>query len=198
MKLNEHILSWEMSSEDPKFLILMINNTFWKEVYKSLFQKHLSQLRRSLSLEENFALLEQKICKAEAFRLLGLRGRCSKELKEKLLLKKFSQEAIDVALQECQHFGFLNDEEEQILFVSRLQKKGYGKALIAAKVRARGMVFSGNLPEDQVSVICQLLQKKYQNTPKEKVIAALCRRGFDYSTIIDALNSGGSYKKRKG
>lgn len=198
MKLTETVLTWEVNSEDPKFLILTINGVFWKEVYKSFFQRHLPNLKHAPNLEESFILLEYKLCKIEAFRLLAVKGRFRKELEEKLFLKKFSEGAVFAAVQECQRLGAINDEEEGALLVRRLQKKGYGKAIIVAKMRSKGVSFSADLMESQVPIICQLLEKKYRKHTREKTIAALCRRGFDYATIIDALNSLGSYKKGKG
>ncbi|MES2345308.1 MAG: RecX family transcriptional regulator [Chlamydiota bacterium] len=198
MKLTESVLSWEAHPEDPKFLILTVDGVFWKEVYKTLFQRHLPNLRRALNLEESFILLEYKLCKVEAFRLLAVKGRFRKELKEKLFLKKFSEEAVFAIVQECQRLGAVNDEEEGALLVRRLQKKGYGKAFIVAKMRSKGVSLSADLMESQVPIIRQLLEKKYRNHTREKAITALCRRGFDYATIIDALNSTDFYKKEKG
>lgn len=201
MKLNVPILSWEVYKEDSRFILLIKKEEPWKLIYKSLFFKHLSDLRKECScegLEERFFFLEKKLCKAEALRLLSLKGRLKKELEQKLLLKKFSKEAIHQAVAECERLGFLNEEQENENLARRLQKKGYGSLLIAAKMREKGGVFNANLVEDPMTVIQKLLEKKYKNSSREKVIASLCRRGFDYHTILDALNSQDFYKKGKG
>lgn len=148
-----------------------------------------------MNLNENN---EESRCRREAFKLLALKGRLTKELKEKLKLKKFSLQIIEKILKECEQKGYLNDQEEGTRLAKRWQRKGYGSALIAYKMEAKGAPFDPAQLEDPQVIIRQLLEKKYRNHSREKILVALQRRGFDYSSILDALNSQDSYKKGKG
>lgn len=198
MKLNTLNLTWEINPEDPHFLFLKVDGIVWKEVFKNIFFRHLSSLKNQNNLEESFNCLEDKLCKLEAYKLLALKGRLKKELNEKLSLKKFSQRAILKVIEECERLGYLNDKEESLRLAKRLQKKGYGPAYIFAKMRLQGASYPSEEMQDPVVIIQSLLEKKYRGVSKEKIISSLLRRGFQYDTILDALNSQGFYKKEKG
>lgn len=188
-------LTWNLSLEDPLFLTLEVDGEEWKTVYKGVFIRHLSSLASSSTweeLKEKFEILERKLCKTEVLRLLSLKGRFIKELREKLLLKKFSEEALAYALAEAERLGFLNQEEETERFARKLQRKGYGEALIALKMRAKGASYEPHLAGDPLPQLRVLLAKKLRQTTKEKAIGFFLRRGFDYATILDALNSSDS------
>jgi regulatory protein len=190
-------LTWLIKTEDPSFLLLSLDETPWKEVQKSLFLPHLNVFRGANSLqefEERFSRLEVKLCKAAALRLLSIKGRFSQELRQKLRLKLFSEKAIEFALHECERFGYLNDIQAAEGLVRKLQRRGYGSRIIGAKLKASGAGGFQQGNEDPKPFILQLMEKKYRQIPREKAIQALLRRGFEYRSILDALNSFETYK----
>lgn len=191
-------LTWLIKTEDPRFLLLSLDESPWKEVQKSLFWPHLNVFKGANSLEEfeeRFSILEAKLCKLAAFRLLSIKGRFSQELRQKLFLKNFSEQAIEFALKECQRLGYLNDTQAKEGLIRKLQRKGYGSRIIAAKLKASGAEDPQEMFEESQSFLLQLLKKKYQRVPREKAIQALLRRGFEYGSILDALKSLESYKE---
>ena len=190
------VLSAETKTEDPRFLMLTVEGAFWREVYKSLFVKHLAFLRRSADrseLESRWKEVEMKAAKEAALRLLALRSYSSCELSEKLLLRGLSSFAIEKALEECARLGYLDDQEEARRFVEKEMKRGYGSYLISLKLKRRGMVVSSELlalmQKEQQKQIEHLLQTRFRKLslkiPKErqKIAMALKRRGFDLESI---------------
>lgn len=184
-------LTWEINPEDSRSLLLMVDGDLWKEVYKNLFIRQLGSLSRCISLEDleaKFSLIEEKVAKAESLRLLSAKSRFSRELEEKLSAKGLSDKAIQKAIAECQRLGYLNDREESERLAQKLQRKGYGASLIAAKMKAKGGACKKEMLGDPAPIIRKLYEKKLRSSSKEKAIASLLRRGFDYATIVDALN----------
>lgn len=130
---------------------------------------------------------EEKVAaKRAAFRLLGMKGYHSQELRKKLELKGYGPEAVDHALAECRRLGFLNDGEYVRSWAERLRKKGYGPRYIAAKMRSKGIPAPA-LGEDQEEEIRRLVEGRFKNKDKRKTIAALQRRGFDLESIFKVI-----------
>jgi SOS response regulatory protein OraA/RecX len=182
-------IEYKIKIEDPRFFEVFLEGELWRTLYKPLFFRRLGDLKRCSSIEEwerRFALLEEKICKEEVLRLLSLRGRFTLEIHQKLSLKGFSPASIEKACAECQRSGYLDDKAEALAFAERQKRRGYGPHLIALKLKARGV--RGALPlTDQRSSIQKLVEKRYRGKPREKVIPALKRRGFDLESILAAL-----------
>lgn len=191
------MIKWRLQSEAPQIIELIVDETVWKCVYKSLFNKHLHKFKECSSmgdLEETFRQVEEKVAKLEAFRLLASRGRFSEEIFQKLSEKGISTTSIDKALDECRRLGVLDDQREMGLLVSRLQKKGYGPRFIGVKIKARTGKFGKVDGSDQEKQIRELLQKRFKKfsldnpNEKRKVVMALQRRGFDLESIFSVLN----------
>lgn len=189
-------IKWEISPENPQFLIIFIDKEPWKEVYKSIFIRHLSGIRRVHSLEDlqvKFQLLEDQLSKGYSLKLIGLKGRTTQELKNKLAEKGFSERSIDLAISVCQRLGFLNDQEEYRGFVRRELRKGYGPNLIAMKLRAKHpdaniVELLAEAREAQEEAIQNVIRKKCKKiTDKRKVMQTLQRRGFDWDIIKSLL-----------
>lgn len=158
----------------------MQQSTFGASIHKSLLSKYLHDLRRCQTLSE-FQELEQKMAKYEALRLLGIKGRLSSELRQKLLLKGLSERAAAWAIQECQRLGFLNDDEEAKRIAERLLERGYGTLYIDYKLKAKGMALSPSLRQwcrdAEPAAMKKLLAKLARKTPLQQ-FQALRRRGF--------------------
>jgi regulatory protein len=189
-------IKWQTSPEDPRFLLISVDGDPWKSVYKSIFARHLNPIRRVTSpedLQEKFHQIEAQLAKAHALKLLGLKGRLTQELKDKLGEKAFSDHAINFAITTCQKLGFLNDQEELRALVRREQRKGYGPNLIALKLRAKDP--AANLTqllkearETQTETIQSVIRKKCKNvSDRRKVMQMLQRRGFDWDAILSSL-----------
>jgi regulatory protein len=136
----------------------------------------------------------QKIdaCKKAAFRLLTRKSYFTGELREKLILKGHSEEAVEAALEVCRRIGLLDDTAMKERFIARAHKKGYGPKQIAFSLKQRGEKV--DVETDQVDAIMTLLSGKYRKyslsvlKEKQKVFLALQRRGFDSESIHQAFH----------
>jgi len=125
--------------------------------------------------------------KAKAYSLLAKRSYFAKELKQKLLEKGYKPADIDSLISELIKQGWLNDEELASRFVKREGEKGYGARVILQKLRAKAGELSVDIAGGDIH---SLIEKKYIHKlpqEREKVIAALLRRGFSYDLILQAL-----------
>lgn len=134
----------------------------------------------------------------KCYDLLSRRDHSVKELKTKLMRtsdEKNSQRAIDRMLE----LGYLDDEKYARELLNHLiNSKKMSLPFIKQEMFKRGVpseIISEVLSEteiDNVSSITELIMGKYRNklnaeNGKEKVIAALMRKGFSYSDIKSAF-----------
>jgi regulatory protein len=189
-------LTYDIKSEDPRFLRLKLDGLFWREIYKPMFFKHLGFLSKCDDRSDFYRKweeIEKKAAKEAALTLLSRKSYFSMELKKKLSLKKLSEPAIHFALQECQRLGYVNDEEEQKRFIEKEERLGRGPRLIALKLKARGM--KGEVACDQQRAILRLLQTRFRKyslknlQDRRKIFLALLRRGFEPAQINSCLRT---------
>lgn len=148
---------------------------------------------------ENFEQKEEytQVLKS-ALRMLN-RAHLSLELEKKLKKKGYSEDVVEKVLFECKRLGYIDDKEWGKAFVRSQQKRHVGPAIIAAKMRAKGMSseeieeFIESREEKDVHHIQHLIQTKYRNRDlnsyqeKGKVVASLVRKGFSLDLIREAL-----------
>lgn len=134
----------------------------------------------------------------KCYDLLSRRDHSVKELKTKLLRtvdEKNAQRAIDKMLD----LGYLDDEKYAKMLLNHLiNDKRMSKSFIKQEMFKRGLssdIIANTLEDveiDNTSSCAELILTKYRNKlsaegGKEKVIAALMRKGFSYSDIKDAF-----------
>lgn len=134
----------------------------------------------------------------KCYDLLSRRDHSVKELKTKLLRtvdEKNAQRAIDKMLD----LGYLDDEKYAKMLLNYLiNDKRMSKSFIKQEMFKRGLssdIIANALEDveiDNTSSCADLILTKYRNKlnaegGKEKVIAALMRKGFSYSDIKDAF-----------
>ncbi|MFT4553054.1 MAG: regulatory protein [Chlamydiales bacterium] len=148
------------------------------------------------SLKDDF-----QACRKYALYLLNLRVYTAHNFKKKLLEKEYSLESSEKVVRECIERGYLNDRLWSESFVRVQKGRKYGQAIIAQKLKIKG-IEEGLIAEvlekyrdtdgDQEN-IRTLLETRYRNRnledprEKQKVIASLLRRGFDYTSILKSL-----------
>ena len=115
----------------------------------------------------------------------------SKELDRKLREKGYPEKEILPLLKELKAQGWLNDEDLASRYIERLKAKGYGPRVIALKLREKAGPMEVSIEESKDAALA-LIEKKYRRDlpeKKEKVIAALMRRGFSYELIKNLLEN---------
>ena len=131
--------------------------------------------------------------------LLSRRDHSVKELKEKLL-RTVDEASADKAIERFLELGYLDDEKFAKALAKHLYEvKNYSDNHVRQDLYKRGIsreiVYDiiDNSEIDSIETIINLVIKKYYNklnaeNGKEKVVAALMRKGFSYGDIKTALH----------
>ncbi len=153
--------------------------------------------------DEEWENLVTKINYRKAFNkcadLLSRRDHSVKELKEKLL-RTVDEASADKAIERFLELGYLDDEKFAKALAKHLYEvKNYSDNHVRQELYKRGIsreiVYDiiDNSEIDSIETIINLVIKKYFNklnaeNGKEKVVAALMRKGFSYGDIKTALH----------
>ena len=157
----------------------------------------------SITEEQLAALLETSEynrARERALYLLGLRDYACKELEKKLLTEARAEIAAQV-VDRLREVGLLDDERYAARLAQSLSRsKQYPKRRIAQELQRRG-VDRETAQSAAEEIDCEdykqalaLIEKKYYNKMNEresrqKVMAALARRGFSYEAIRQAMSA---------
>ena len=136
---------------------------------------------------------------AKAYRLLAVRARSEKEMREALKRAKFSSELIETTITECKAQRFIDDADFAQQFVqSRLLNRPKGRARLTLELRQKGVdpatiaaTLDELLPADQqaelADQLAEKLRKRLANLPppkaRQRLADFLRRRGFDWEMI---------------
>ena len=148
---------------------------------------------------------ELETAKKRAMYLLGARDYSRKELLEKLL-KNYSRETCETAVEQMAEYGYLDDRR----YAEKLAKKyvevrRYGKSRAKMMMIQKGLgsaladeALSRYSSQDMVEEISAIIEKKYMDKlsidgtermkEMQKVMAALARRGYSYDDIRKAIS----------
>lgn len=130
--------------------------------------------------------------------LLSRRDHSVKELRDKLL-RTVDEQSADKAINKFLELGYLNDEKFALSLANHLfNNKNYSKNHVRQELYKRGINkdiindIIDNNESDQIDSIIRVINKSYVNKlklegGKDKVIAALMRKGFIYSDIKTAF-----------
>lgn len=151
------------------------------------------------------ALFEEEIdaeyerARKRAMYLLGSRPYSTAALREKLL-NNYSEETAERVIEDMTRYGFLDDEEYARRLASSIIKgKKYGTHRAKAEMRRKGVpqelieqALSEYSREDMAESLTELVRKKYADRitdrdERQKVIAALARRGYGFGEIKSAI-----------
>lgn len=134
----------------------------------------------------------------KALYLLEYRPHSRKELLTKIL-REYPEDCANEAVARVAELGLLNDEQYAAdLAQEFLNRKGYGVHRARQELNRRGIDRDladrvlANTETDPEAQLVQLIQKKYRPIPAdrkgvEKVVAAMVRRGYEFSQVRHAL-----------
>ena len=132
----------------------------------------------------------------KALTYLGIRAYAKEELYRKLCIK-YDEETSQKAVLDMDRMGYLDDERFARTRVAELNRKGKSKKIIEMKLFQSGVSRDvtakvlEDLPDDEGEKLDKVIEKSYKNklreNDKDKVIAALLRRGFSYTDVKDAI-----------
>lgn len=137
--------------------------------------------------------------KNRALYLLGERDMCLAELTKKLT-KTYGEEVASEAAGYVKDLGYINDERYAPKLAEYLiKRKKYGRRRAKQEMLHKGLDRElveealSNIPEDEISEgLADLIERKYANKladykDRQKVIAALARRGYSFDEIRQAI-----------
>ena len=134
--------------------------------------------------------------KDKALRLLSVRSHASQELYEKLC-RDFDAPTAAAAVAEMDRLGLLDDESFARSYAQRLASQNKSARQIIEKLVARGIgrdlaeSVTGELADECAGACLALVRRSYRSRlaadGREKVLAALARRGFPYGEAKDAV-----------
>lgn len=144
--------------------------------------------------------LVQKGAKRHLLKRLSQRSYSSGELKKSLREKLVPQAIVETLIEECQKLGYLNDEAWIEAFVRSCRTRKMGKRAIIQKIRQKGIEIDQIEPflptkEQESEGIVRLLETRYRHRDlknrkeKDKVIAALIRKGYSLETVLETLKN---------
>ena len=136
----------------------------------------------------------------KAVALLAMRSRTEKELREALRHNAYPEHTIERVLARMNEAGYINDSAFAEQWTASRVGKGMGKQRIRMELRKKGVDSSeidralASINEDDRSAGALKAARKAASgknlsDPKDrqKVLAALARRGYDYSAAKEAL-----------
>ena len=142
---------------------------------------------------------EYQRARKRAMYLLGSRPYSTAALREKLL-NNYSEETADKVIEDMTRYGFLDDEEyARRLASSVINGKKYGLHRAKAEMRRKGVpeelieqALDEYSREDIADSLTELVRKKYADRiydreDRQRVIAALARRGYGFGEIKAAI-----------
>lgn len=145
------------------------------------------------------AASELRAALAKAYRLLAVRARSEKELREALQRKGFGKDTIAAAMAECKAQRFIDDAGFARQFVqSRLLNRPKGRTRLSLELRQKGVdaatiaaTLDELLPAEQqaelADQLAEKLRKRLANLPppkaRQRLADFLRRRGFDWEMI---------------
>lgn len=191
---------------NDKYLVLTIaiDGVPWREIHTKIFGKNPPFKVRYLSKEDFFLDFE----KAEydhvlrfILKRLSYKAELIVSLKKQLEKFNVSPQTIDLALNECQRLGYLNDADWVNSFIRGQMSKNFGPQMIFFKLLNKGIpketareYLDAYGVFDSTQQIKVYLERKFKNkdlndpTLKRKAIAGLARKGFPLEDIYQYMN----------
>lgn len=135
-------------------------------------------------------------------KLLSFRPRSQFEIEQKLRFKKYPPQEIKNTIKKLKDDRLIDDKTFAMLWVSNRENLSpRGKRLLELELRQKGIaqeiieeVLASYSTEYQIDLVLKLLEDKLQDKKvlqdfqkKQKILAHLARRGFDYNVSKRAL-----------
>lgn len=177
-------------------LILFMEDEPWKEIHVAIFGRRFKfpSVSNLDEWQQQFDQLEYRQTKNYVLRRLSMQSYHSAQLTKLLKERLVQAHTIQRLIAECLDWGYLDDKAWLAAFK---RGKRLGLRAIAMKLRTKGLsreeiedfITENRDPEEEKEGILRLMQTRYRhkdlNQPKErqKVIAALMRKGYDFEWI---------------
>ena len=139
--------------------------------------------------EELITSVQISTAKSKAVRMIGNRSLSAKEVEKRLTATHCTADIVRETVEWLEQTGLIDDKEYAESIVSHYSKKGYGEARIRNELFKRGIdreLWEEALKnqEDSDDVINSFIERKLKGSDDkrdiQKVVEALCRRGYSF------------------
>lgn len=196
------MISFRSNERDKERWQILKDGEVWREVHRSIFGR--KPVFPSLSVDRDCGLVfdhyEYQKVKAYIFRRLTKQSYHSEQLAKLLRERLVQDKTIDRVICEFKLLHILDDEAWLQNFMSSQQKR-YSLRAMLLKLKSKGLssntlkqlAIEWNRPEKELEAIQRLLQTRYRSKDlsqyhiKQKVIAALLRKGYAFDQVKAAL-----------
>ena len=151
--------------------------------------------------EEILSDSEYNIAKNRAFNILEYRAHTEKELFDKLC-QKTDEDTANAVVEKMRDIGLVDDKALLKDKLENLLKvKKYGRIRVINELTLKGFDRDeiketiDEMEYDEFSTICEIIEKRYLEElaegdakTRQKIVAALMRRGFSYDDVKSAIN----------
>ncbi len=140
-------------------------------------------------------------CKDYAVKILSIKDRTEKELRDKLKEKNYPADEIDGAIEAMKGYGYIDDARYAARFAADgFNLRGHGPARIKADLIKKGVsrdTVDSVLEQNQTDPrekIGEVLRGRFGSadlsSPKERnrIVGYFARRGYSYRDLIGAIN----------
>jgi regulatory protein len=134
---------------------------------------------------------------------LSRSARSQQEMTKYLRMRQYAPQVIDAVLEKLKDYKFIDDVELSQRTVANLQQQTLGRAAIERKLRVRGvdkklarmalLKYSAEDEDQNARRLAEQLWQRHQRDDlskrRQKVAAALARRGFSWDVIHSAMQT---------
>lgn len=185
--------TWKIELGETRYYInVSIVAEFRLEKGQELSREKLAKIRSADILRK---------AKNRALYLLGERDMCLAELTRKLN-KTYGEEVAEEAAEYVRSLGYINDEEYAPKLAEYLiKRKKFGRRRARQEMLRRGLERElveetlQAVPDEEIGEeLLEMIERKYANKlgdykDRQKVIAALARRGYDFGAIRHCIEA---------
>lgn len=160
-------------------------------------------MRRKVDFSRLSKEEQKKQAKEKAFKLLSIRARSERELKDKLKARGFESVIIEEVISDCKRLNLLDDRKFALSWIEgRLSSKPAGKIVFRQELFKKGIkkdlieeVISESFQDlDETELARKLLERKKKSLKnleetkaKKRMTDFLLRRGFSYDVINEVI-----------
>lgn len=196
-------LSFKLQGRQVK---IFVDGELFKEVSVTLFGKNPSlpkYLQDIDSLKTFLAEEEYQKGRSYALKCLGNRNYLASQLKEALINKLVDPSIADRILSDCKRYGYLDDDAFIDGYIRQCLSRHDGPQKIIMKLREKGVSYTlasekvAAFADSETEQIQYLLKTRYSRynledyKERQKVIAALQRKGFSLDKVFNSLENNG-------
>lgn len=182
-------------------LTIFIDGQPWREIHTTIFGR---RPKIPKDVQTRFSQWELQRAKSYALNRLAKQNQPSNQLEKSLRDRLVTEPTIAKIIADCQRLGYLNDEEWMESYIRSQQARHLGPERILLKLREKGISREQALAaldkqddaELRAGRIRHLLTTRYRSRDladykeRQKVIAALIRKGFSFSEVIEEVKRG--------